>query len=101
MADESSHRAVDLLAMPDSQEELTVVEEAASFLKSILEDGALEANKAITKAKAAGFTEKTIQRAIKTAGVLPYRRGFGAGSNWMLHIPPNMAEEKAKAANGR
>jgi len=98
---ESSHRADDLLAMPDSQEELTLVEEAASFLKSILEDGALEANKAIAKAKAAGFTEKTIQRARRTAGVKPYRRGFGAGSNWMLHIPPNMAEESVKAAKGR
>jgi putative DNA primase/helicase len=103
---ESQHRAASLLAAPDNKEERTEVEDAAEFLRSTLDDGPLVAKEIFRKAKADGFSEKTIKRAKARAGIKHYRAGFGAKGKSMWLLPsedtaPNGANTPSKGANNQ
>lgn len=83
---ESKHRAAALLAVPDDSESRGAVEEAAEFLKSFLEDGPVAVTEVRRKAKSAGLSERTIDRAKKLVGIRARRDGFGKGSTWMWEL---------------
>ena len=85
---ESQYRAASLLAVPANEEERTEVEDAAEYLRSTLAHGPLAAKEIFRKAKADGFSEKTIKRAKARAGIKHYREGFGAKgkSMWLLQM---------------
>lgn len=83
---ESKHRAAALLAVPDDSQSRGAVDEASEFLKSFLEDGPVAATEVRRKAKAAGLSERTIDRAKRVVGIRARRDGFGRGSTWMWEL---------------
>ncbi|MDP9379796.1 MAG: AAA family ATPase [Chloroflexota bacterium] len=68
----------DLLA-PPSGISVTEREEAAEFLRSILQDGPLAARDVIQEARRAGIAERTLQRASKDLGVTKRRDNEAGG----------------------
>jgi putative DNA primase/helicase len=61
---------------------------AAAFVSEALIDGEPHmAAEVIAKGVAAGFNERTLRRAFKTAGGLAERAGFGKGGTWIWQLP--------------
>jgi RecA-family ATPase len=83
---ESEHRASTILAAEEGQEK-SKTEECRRFIVGALENGARPAKDVIREAKAAGFSERTLDRAKIRAKVETYRAGFGKGGEWMWNIP--------------
>jgi AAA domain len=84
----SEHRAGDLLAEPDGQEDRSDREAAAGWLAGYLTDlGGEDPAKDVKKAgRAAGFSERTLDRARKRAGVTTGRSGFGKGAVYVWRL---------------
>jgi hypothetical protein len=89
---ESEYRAAALLAVPADEEEVTAVEEAAGFLRAILEDGAVSAKEIFQRAKSEGLSEKTVRRAKTRLGLKKFHQGFGKESKWTWDLPAKMAD---------
>jgi putative DNA primase/helicase len=79
----SADEALATIAHSDPVER-SVIHEAVEWLRDLLRDGPKAANDVLTEAKAAGFSERTINRARKTAGVKPRKQGFNGGWAWEL-----------------
>jgi len=58
--------------------------EATQFLRDLIEDGPVLATEATEKAKAKGFSEKTLERARKRLGVVAEKDGFQGRWAWRL-----------------
>jgi RecA-family ATPase len=86
----TGHRAADLLSDPDGQEDRTDRDAAADWLTGYLTDlGGEDAAKDIKHAaRAAGFSERTLDRARKRAGVTTGRNGFGKGAVYVWRLDP-------------
>lgn len=82
----SSHTADALLAAPVSQEERSVLEDAADFLRSILEKGPVEVKQIQRAARQAGIADATLRRAKSFAGVTSKRDKFGEGGKWFWSL---------------
>lgn len=82
----SSHTADALLAVPVSQEERSVLEDAADFLRSILEKGPVEVKQIQKAARQAGIVDATLRRAKSYAGVTSKRDKFGEGGKWFWSL---------------
>jgi hypothetical protein len=91
---ESNHSAAALLAVPGSVESHSELEQAAEFLKSILEDGPLTASDTLRKTRAAGYAKRTVERAKKAVGVTARRDGFGQGSTWVWELSSKNANDR-------
>ncbi len=79
---QTTHRANDLVTVPEDAEERQEGHDLKTFLREMLELAPRTQKEAIAACRAAGFdvTERTIRRARKAAGVTVHRRGFGPGS---------------------
>ena len=86
-----SHTAESLLAVPVSGEDRSAKQEAVEFLSEELQDGPLEVEKLIQKARRLGISEKTLRRAKMDAGIGRERRGFGDSGKWYWMLPRKMA----------
>jgi AAA domain len=90
---EESERSVrDLLrGAGDGSNERTERDEAAKWLSAYLTDCGGEAPRRdlLKEAKAEGFSEATLKRAMRKAGVRAERSGFQGGSTWKLESHPD------------
>lgn len=89
----SSHTADALLAAPVSQEERSALEDAADFLRSILEKGPVDVRQIQRVAREAGIAEKTLQRAKHYAGATSKRDTFGEGGKWFWSLDGQKASK--------
>jgi|GEM_PF-4088356 len=83
---ESEHRASTLLTSPEG-EQRSAVDECRRFIEGHLADGARPGAEVIKAARAAGFSERNIDRAKVRAHVETYRTGFGKDGQWMWNLP--------------
>ena len=83
----SPHSADALLAAPADPEERSASDDAADLLRAILADGPLPAAEARRLARAAGISDRTLDRAKATVGVVSHRSGFGPGSTFTWALP--------------
>lgn len=72
----------DTEAPPDVTQE--DARDAQAFLRELLADGPLPKHEVRTQGDGAGFTWRTLQRAMKAAGVESKRTGFGMPAIWRL-----------------
>ena len=70
------------------------VDEAAAWLRVVLERGPMPAATVRVHAAARGIASRTLQRASAVAGVIIERRGFSAGSVWRLPSAPEPETRK-------
>ena len=80
--------ASDLLAGPVDDDARSERDEAADFLRQILEDGPRSAADVKRAANAEGIAERTLHRARRALGVKVERQGFPASSTWTLAVVP-------------
>jgi len=73
------------------------VDEAAAWLRVVLERGPMPAATVRVHAAARGIASRTLQRASAVAGVIIERRGFSAGSVWRLPSAPEPETRKTDA----
>ena len=83
-------RASDLLAPEATGDDLSSLDEARGFLRSLLGAGPVPTNEVWTAAGQAGIAERTLRRAKQLEGIVARRQGYGpAGSwRWSLDGPP-------------
>lgn len=72
-------------------------DDAAEWLREYLTDGPRPARESLADSKAAGFSERTINRAKVVAGVRTRKETFGGGWVWELNAP---AQERQAHAEG-
>jgi RecA-family ATPase len=84
----SGHKAASLLAEPGEPDERSERDEAAGWLVAYLTElgGEAEAKDVKRAARAAGFADRTVDRARKRAGVTTGRNGFGKGAVYVWRI---------------
>jgi putative DNA primase/helicase len=70
------------------------VEEAVAFLECELESGALPAVDLKTRAKEAGISEATLNRAKKKLGISPRRMAGQEGTPWAWELPPTCEDDQ-------
>jgi hypothetical protein len=82
----TEHRAAELLAMPQTEDERSARGEAVAFLRDLLEAGATPAAEVRRMARQEGIADRTLDRAKRDAHVVSEREGFGPGSTvrWRL-----------------
>jgi putative DNA primase/helicase len=78
----SSLRASDLLAPEASGNDLSSLDEARAFLRSLLGAGAVATSEIWAAARQAGITEITLRRAKQLEGIVARREGYGPGGSW-------------------
>jgi hypothetical protein len=76
--------ASELLGEPEPTREQPEGADAASFLRDLLADAPMTAKDVRKAADDAGFTWRTIQRAMKRAGVESRRQGFSQPALWSI-----------------
>jgi hypothetical protein len=83
-----------LLAVPDSTEDRSALEEAKEVLREILADGPERAEVARLMARRAGVSDRTLARARRSLGVVPRHVGRPGGSDqyWEWSLPPKDAK---------
>lgn len=74
--------------------------EVAAFLRDVLADGRLLAVEVKRLTRVAGFSDRTVERAKKGAGVISQREGFGVGSKVYWAIDRHTSPGKSVAAYG-
>ncbi len=83
--------AQDLTIRPD-QNERHDRQEAARWLMAFLSDGSKDATEVFKEGNRLGFSESTLNRAKKTAGILSDKRAFSGNNSWVWRLPPQAAE---------
>jgi hypothetical protein len=81
---ESTHTSETLLAAPKDDEDRDAVEEAVEVLRSILEDGPVEAEAVKKQARKAGVSERTLYRAKATLKARSKKLVFNGPWYWLL-----------------
>lgn len=81
----SSHSADALLAIPVSEEERSALDEAKDFLLEILAESSVDSKEIQKQAKAAGISERTLQRAKKILNVKSQKSDFKGVWVWSLY----------------
>lgn len=76
--------ARDLLAEAEQEEGDDEPSDAAAFLRDLLADGPVPVPEVKRHADEAGHTWRTVQRAMKRAGVQSKRAGFGKPATWAI-----------------
>ena len=79
--------AADLLALPADRGERGQLTEAEDFLRDLLADGPVEAEKVKHEARLAGIAERTLWRGKASLGVTARREGFGAKGRSLWEMP--------------
>jgi putative DNA primase/helicase len=73
-----------LLAEQDSEEDRSVLEEAAEFLIDLLKNGQLESKKVFSEGRKHGFSDKALRRAKKRLGVKAGKIAFDGPWVWKM-----------------
>lgn len=63
-------------------------QQAAKFLRGVLENGPLLSQQAWEQAQQAGYSKRTYMRARKFLRVQAKRQGWGGQGRWLLSLPP-------------
>ena len=71
----------------------SALEDAIGFLEEALAAGEAASADLEARAEAAGISRRTLRRAKEKRGVTARRDGFGAGSRWVVTLPPKVAED--------
>ncbi len=95
-AGESPLRASDLLAPEATVEEVSTLDEARAFLRSLLAAGALATAEIYAAARQAGISEPTLRRAKQREGIAARRHGYGAGGTWRWSLAESPREPEAE-----
>lgn len=76
---------------PDmDREERSAVDDAQSFLASVLADGPMQAKRVYAEGREAGYSERTLRRAQKALGIEAVKEGMREG--WQWRLSPKMAK---------
>ncbi len=78
----SALRASDLLAPETTGSDLSALDEARGFLRSLLGAGPVATNEVWAAARRAGIAEHTLRRAKELDGIVARRQGYGPGGSW-------------------
>jgi len=81
---ESAQTAATLLAVPASSEEVSAIDEAATFLRDALADGPVAQKQIVDEGRKIGISEKTLRRAKKDINVRSRKLGLGG---WAWELP--------------
>lgn len=84
--------AQDLTIRPD-QNERHDRQEAARWLMVFLSDGPKDATEIFKEGKRLGFSDSTLNRAKKKAGILSDKRAFSGNNSWAWRLPPQAPED--------
>jgi hypothetical protein len=82
------------LAQASSAEGRTAEDEAVDFLRSFLEGGEASAEEARRRARAAGFSDRTLDRAKSRLGIKARRKGYGQDGKWIWALPNGSNDAK-------
>jgi len=85
----SPHLASTLLIPAVDMESGSSMHEACEFLKATIESGSMSSKEVLRKAKSAGFSERTMNRAKKSLGIKARKEGFGRNSSWIWELIPD------------
>ncbi len=87
-------RASDLLAPEATGNDLSSLDEARAFLRSLLGAGPVSTNEIWAAARQAGIAEHTLRRAKQLEGIVARRQGYGTGGSWRWSLdgPPAAPE---------
>ncbi len=98
----TDHTAAVLLAGPRDEDERTERDEAAEWLRAYLIDNGGEASRRdlIKAARGEGHSERTMQRALRSARVTTARVGFPATTVWRLTDAPVDPQHSERGATG-
>ena len=90
----SALRASDLLAPEATGNDLSSLDEARAFLRSLLGAGPVTTTEIWTAARQAGIAEHTLRRAKQLEGIVARRQGYGPGGSWRWSLdgPPAAPE---------
>jgi putative DNA primase/helicase len=94
-AGESPLWASDLLAPEATVDEASTLDEARSFLRSLLAAGPVNTADIYAAATQAGISQPTLRRAKRHEGIVARRHGYGAGGAWrwsLVEVPPREPE---------
>jgi len=83
---ESRHLASSLLVPVVDPESGSSMRETSEFLRATIKSGSMSAKEVLRKAKSAGFSERTINRAKKVLGIKARKEGFGKNSSWIWEL---------------
>lgn len=73
-------------------------EAAARFLRGILKEGSAAVDEVKSRAREAGVSERTLERAKAALGIKAERRGFGPGGQWYWALPGSIDRQAELAA---
>jgi archaellum biogenesis ATPase FlaH len=98
----SMHTAGQLLAGPRDEDERTERDDAADWLHAYLVDNGGEASRRdlVKAARSEGHSERTLQRALRSANVTTARVGFPATTVWRLTDAPDRPQPSERGATG-
>lgn len=68
--------------------------DAKEWLRGLLTDGAVEAERGEEQANHDGIPLRTLKRAKRDLGVLSYKEGFGPGATWYWKLPESDPDER-------
>ena len=83
--------ARDVLGVDSDDDEQSAREQAADWLKEVLQDGRMKVSDLRAQATAAGYSWSTVQRAKMTLGIKPEKGGFQG--QWYWEYPPKAINE--------
>jgi hypothetical protein len=98
----TEHTAAVLLAGPRDEDERTERDDAAEWLRAYLIDNDGEASRRdlIKAARGEGHSERTMQRALRSARVTTARVGFPSTTVWRLADAPGDVQHSERGATG-
>ncbi len=85
---ESQHTPASLLVNPLDGESRDATEEAVGFLRDCLASEAIPGDEVKRQGRAAGISERTLERAKSLAGVKARKTGFGKTGKWVWELVP-------------
>ena len=87
-------RASDLLAPEATGNDISSLDEARAFVRSLLGAGPVTTTEIWAAARQAGIAEHTLRRAKQLEGIVARRQGYGPGGSWRwsLDVPPATPE---------
>jgi putative DNA primase/helicase len=91
---ESPLRASDLLAAEATGEDLSTLDEARAFLRSLLASGPVPAADIWSAGREAGLAERTLRRAKQRENITAFRKGYGRGGIWHWSLQPPPGEDE-------
>src|SRR5215472_17824079 len=81
------------MMQPGDMQKVSVLSEVEDWLQDLLASGPIPSTEVFERAKAEGFSKRTLKRAAKRLGITPTKDGMTGGWSWPLPKGAKMPEE--------